>query len=69
MERIKMMYYQAKIRLSILVGMFVRRTTTFRFSKDYRWGVTFLHRAVYATICTFLCNLVADGETKGDEWL
>lgn len=37
--------------------------TEFRFSKDYRWGVTWYHRTVYAVICTFGANIVADGES------
>lgn len=34
--------------------------TGFRFSKDYRWGTTFWHRAVYACVNTIVANLSAD---------
>lgn len=34
--------------------------TGFRFSKEYRWGVTRFHRAVYACTSTVVANLVAD---------
>lgn len=33
--------------------------TGFRFSKDYRWGVSRFHRAVYAMVNTVQANLVA----------
>ena len=33
--------------------------TGFRFSKEYRWGVTRFHRAVYATIDTVAANHIA----------
>ncbi len=59
-ERIELLYYPVRIWLSVLVGRCMRRST-FRFSREYRWGVTWYHRAVYATICTFLSNVVADG--------
>lgn len=43
--------------------------TKFRFSKDWRWGVYWYHRLVYACICTFECNLIADQahEVRGKE--
>lgn len=34
--------------------------TGFRFSKDYRWGVSRFHRAVYA-----ICNTVAANSIAG----
>ena len=34
--------------------------TGFRFSKDYRWGVTMIHRAVYAVCSTVMANYYAD---------
>lgn len=34
--------------------------TGFRFSKDYRWGVSAFHRAVYACVNTVSANLLAD---------
>ena len=34
----------------------VLRLTGFRFSKDYRWGVTRFHRAVYAMVDTVTAN-------------
>ncbi len=33
--------------------------TGFRFSKDYRWGVSRFHRAVYATVDTVAANHIA----------
>ena len=56
------MLYKLRWLLTYAVGLFMRWThTDFRFSKDYRWGITAYHRAVYATICTFGANIVADG--------
>lgn len=34
--------------------------TGFRFSKDYRWGTTPFHRAVYAVVSTVAANYFAD---------
>jgi hypothetical protein len=34
----------------------VMRLTGFRFSKDYRWGVSRFHRAVYACVNTVSAN-------------
>lgn len=34
--------------------------TGFRFSKDYRWGVSRLHRAVYAVVDTVGANWIAN---------
>lgn len=34
--------------------------TGFRFSKDYRWGVSRFHRAVYAICNTVAANIAAD---------
>lgn len=49
--------------LTYLVGLAMRVShTKFRFSKDYRWGVSRFHRCVYSLICTFGCNMVADGK-------
>ena len=39
----------------------VMRLTGFRFSKDYRRGITLFHRLVYALVSTPLANLTADG--------
>ena len=33
--------------------------TGFRFSKDYRWGVSRFHRAVYAAVDTVAANHIA----------
>lgn len=33
--------------------------TGFRFSKDYRWGTTKFHRAVYAYVNTVAANHIA----------
>jgi protein-disulfide isomerase-like protein with CxxC motif len=38
----------------------ILRATGFRFSKDYRWGVSRWHRAVYATVSTVRANELAD---------
>ena len=32
----------------------------FRFSKDYRWGTTRIHRIVYAALNTVTANYLAD---------
>lgn len=37
----------------------ILRLTGFRFSKDYRWGVTSFHRAVYACVDTVSANVRA----------
>ncbi|MES2367482.1 MAG: hypothetical protein V4563_16520 [Pseudomonadota bacterium] len=37
----------------------VLKITGFRFSKDYRWGVSRFHRAVYALVNTVEANLRA----------
>lgn len=34
--------------------------TGFRFSKDYRWGISFGHRMVYRLVSTVVANLLAD---------
>ncbi len=34
--------------------------TGFRFSKDYRWGTTSFHRAVYGLVDTISANRSAD---------
>jgi hypothetical protein len=39
----------------------VLKLTGFRFSKDYRWGVSRYHRAIYAVCDTLRANLIADG--------
>lgn len=46
--------------LTIIVGRSIA-FTSFRFSKDYRWGTTTYHKFVYSCICTFGSNIVADG--------
>lgn len=43
-----------------IVGLVMRRTS-FRFSKDYRWGTTRYHRAVYRCVNTIAANAVAGG--------
>lgn len=35
------------------------KVTGFRFSKDYRWGVSRFHRAVYACVNTVTANHIA----------
>ena len=37
----------------------VLKLTGFRFNKDYRWGTTKFHRAVYATVNTVRANHLA----------
>lgn len=37
----------------------ILKITGFRFSKDYRWGTTRFHRAVYACVSTAKANLIA----------
>jgi hypothetical protein len=37
----------------------VMRLTGFRFSKEYRWGVSRFHRAVYAMVNTVRANISA----------
>ncbi len=39
----------------------VMRLTGFRFSKQYRWGLTRKHRIVIALVNTIQANLRADG--------
>lgn len=34
--------------------------TGFRFSKDYRWGTTPFHRAVYTVVSTVSANIFAE---------
>jgi hypothetical protein len=47
--------------LTKLTGNIMRVTgTSFRFGKEYRWGVTRWNRFVYACICTFRANNIAD---------
>lgn len=41
-----------------LIAPFLK-VTGFRFSKDYRWGTTRFHRAVYALVDTVGANLKA----------
>ena len=38
----------------------VLAVTGFRFSKDYRWGTTKFHRAVYAVVSPVVANISAD---------
>ena len=35
------------------------KLTGFRFSNDYRWGVSRFHRTVYATVDTVAANHIA----------
>ena len=44
----------------------IMRRTVYRFSKEYRWGVSRLHRAVYALVSTVGANYLADGQ--GWDW-
>ena len=37
----------------------IMKATGFRFSKDYRWGVTRFHRAVFAMVNTVQANALA----------
>ena len=39
---------------------YVLKITGFRFSKDYRWGITAYHRLVYRLIDTVGSNISAD---------
>ena len=49
--------------LTQLVGRAMRLSgTSYRFGKEYRWGVSRWHRAVYSMFCTFGANIIADGE-------
>jgi uncharacterized protein YegL len=41
----------------------IMRLTNFRFSKDYRHGTTFWHRAIYATVDTVGANIRAGTKT------
>ena len=45
----------------------ILRLTGFRFSKDYRWGVTRFHRVAYACVSTVGANIIADGDRW--DWL
>ena len=38
----------------------IMRATGYRFPKDYRWGLTRWHRAVYRCVDTVVANLKAD---------
>ncbi len=38
----------------------VLMATGFRFSKDYRWGITLFHRIVYRCVNTIAANNRAD---------
>ena len=45
-----------------LVGLFLRYLhISWRFSKDYRHGVSFYHRFVYNIVSTVDANYIADG--------
>jgi hypothetical protein len=46
----------------------IMRLTGFRFSKDYRHGTTFWHRAVYATVDTVGANIRAGTPTILIPW-
>ena len=55
-------YSDIRWTLTVLTGRMMRvLRTDVRFSKDYRWGTTRFHRFVYALICTFGANIIADG--------
>lgn len=55
-------YIRPKDCSAALIGL-VMRLGTFRFSKDYRHGVSRYHRTVYALVNTVAANYVADGTT------
>jgi len=40
----------------------ILRLTGFRFSKEYRWGVSRFHRAVFAMVNTIRANIRADNQ-------
>ena len=44
--------------LATIIAPFLK-ITGFRFSKEYRWGITRWHRIVYATVNTIQANLKA----------
>ena len=53
--------YFARNCAAAVVGL-AMRPTRFRFSKNYRWGTSRRHRAVYALVNTVAANYVADGD-------
>ena len=55
--------YNVKIATAHMIAP-VLRMTGFRFSKDYRYGTTAFHRAVYAVVSTPTANLLAEGFRK-----
>tara|TARA_R100001530_G_scaffold134519_1_gene109541 strand:+ start:378 stop:554 length:177 start_codon:yes stop_codon:yes gene_type:complete len=44
--------------IGTLIGLALRKSS-FRFSKNYRWGTTIYHRAVYAMVDTIGANITA----------
>lgn len=58
------MIYRIRNIVAALTGLVIRHTD-FRFSKDYRWGVSRFHRAVYACCNTVAANYVANGDSFG----
>lgn len=51
--------YRTRNMVGKLVGLTLRRSS-FRFSKDYRWGTTLYHRLVYSVVDVLEANFVAD---------
>lgn len=56
-----MLAYHARNACAAVVGLALRRGR-FRFSRDYRHGVTRRHRLIYALVNTVAANYVADGD-------
>lgn len=46
--------------LTAYIAAPILAVTGFRFSKDYRWGASKFHRAVYAVVSTVQANILAD---------
>ena len=53
------LHWYIRMWVAYPVGL-VCRLTGFRFSKEYRWGVTRWHRMVYACVWTVKANWIAD---------
>jgi hypothetical protein len=52
-----------RYRIAMLLAPLMA-VTGFRFGKQYRWGVTLLHRAVYALVDTITANATANKMSK-----
>lgn len=50
-----------------LILAYISYKTGFRFSKDYRYGTTAYHRAVYAILPTVRLNQLADALERDAE--